>query len=485
MLLMPAHLVRRSEDEMKEYGEHFRLPRNLRIMSYQKLSQANAAGTLGIVPPDLFILNEFQKIKNRNAAVSRRVIRHMAQFPDAKFVAVTGTPVTKGLMDFGHVARWCVKPPPVPMDNHTMQEWADALDEKPGSYNQRDPGALLKLCNEEELREEPLVAARRGFRRRLTETPGVVATTGEDQVCTASGDPVRLEVRALRYEQDPVVEEHFRVLRDAWMTPSGWTFSMAMAVWAHSRTLALGLHYAWIPEPEGGPEGPWCIARKKWAKFAREAIKNSRVLDSELMVVNAVDKGALDGTELNGWRSIRATYVPSPRAVWHCDGALEACQRWAKSGPGVIWTDHVFFSHELSKRTGCKYFGPGGLDKGGNEIEKADPNSCVIASRAANSTGRNIQFWSRNLITAAPMNASEWEQLLGRTHRHGQRSDVVTVDVLMGCAEHVTGWNRSVALADMTRDVLGAPQKLLIATSDFPSDAEVATWPGAKWASSK
>ena len=33
LLIMPAHLVKRSEREMEEYGVHFRLPTNLRILS--------------------------------------------------------------------------------------------------------------------------------------------------------------------------------------------------------------------------------------------------------------------------------------------------------------------------------------------------------------------------------------------------------------------------------------------------------------------
>lgn len=480
LLLMPAHLVARSEDEMAAYAVHWRIPTNLRILSYQMLSQANRSETLSMVPPDLFILNEVHRIKNKNAAVTRRVVRHMAKFPNAKFVAVSGTLLSKSIMDFEHIARWCVKPCPLPADHGSTQEWSDALDEKPGSWNNREPGALLKFCNEEELKEDLITAARRGFRRRLTETPGVVASSGEDDVAHANGDPITLTVRAISYDQDPIVEQHFKKLREEWSTPSGWDFSLAMEVWRHARTLALGLHYSWDPPPEGGPEGPWMMVRRAWKKFVRAQIKASRTLDSELQVANACDKGALDSAELNAWRTIQPSYVPKSKADWHCDGALNACQRWISDGPGIVFTDHTFFARELAKRSGCRYFGAGGLDADGAPIEKADPNSCVIASRVANSTGRNLQFWNRALVTAAPANATEWEQMVGRLHRTGQTRDV-TVDVLLGCVENSESWSNAHALAKMTNETMGASQKLLIAKVEFPDALDLALRQGYKW----
>ncbi len=483
LLLMPAHLVKRSEREMQEYGVHWRIPTNLRILSFQMLGQANRADALSIVPPDLFVINEAHRLKNHNAAVTRRVVRHMKQFPNAKVVAVSGTLLAHSILDFAHIARWCLKPCPLPEGFQELQEWSEALDEKPGSWDQREPGALLELCSPEERRLPPLQAARMGFRRRLTETAGVVATEGGDDVANAQGDPITLTVRAIHYEQDPIVETHFEKLREEWATPSGWQFSVAMGVWRHARTLALGLHREWDPPPEGGPEGPWCLARSAWKKFVRNAIKESRgdhVLDSELQVTNACLKAALDDSALKAWLAIQPSYTPISRAVFHDTSALEVCQKWALE-KGVIYTDDVKFAEELARRTGCKYFGAGGVDKNGLEIERADPNTCVIASRVANSTGRNLQAWNRALITSCPHNALELEQLLGRHHRQGQKHDVV-FELLMGCRENWDGWMRSLDLARMTTDVLGSSQKLLIARAEnFPTESEMSVRQGYKW----
>ncbi len=489
ILLMPAHLVKRSEREMQEYSVHWRIPTNLRILSFQMLGQASRASALSVagLVHDVFVINEAHRLKNKNAAVTRRVVRHMAQFPNAKVIAVSGTMLSKSVMDFAHIARWCVKPCPLPNSFTELQEWSDALDEKPSNWNQREPGALLELCSPEERKHPPLTAARMGFRRRLTETAGIVATEGGDDVANAQGDPIQLTVRAISYEQDPIVEQHFKKLREEWATPSGWQFSIAMGVWRHARTLALGLHYEFDPWPPGGPEGPWCLARAAWKKFVRTAIKESRgdnVLDSELQVTNACLKGALDRTALDTWLAIQPSYTPSSRAVFHCGGATERCQRWMAEGPGIVFTDHTKFAEHLARVTGAKYFGAGGLDKNGLEIEKADPNTCIIASRVANSTGRNLQAWNRGLVTSSPHNALEWEQMLGRFHRHGQKKDV-TFDVLVGCMENYDGWMRSLDLARMTKDTLGSSQKLLIARTEFPSAWEMGLKQGFKWQTTK
>ncbi len=485
--LMPASLVERSEDERRRYAEHWRLNPGLHFLSFSKLGLAQYADALRVVPPTVLVVNECHKLKNPRAACTRRYHRHLKQFPDTVVVDVSGTLLSKSLMDFGPLVRSCLKGnSPVPMNDHEMKTWADALDEKSDGWQQRDPGALMTLCNEEELRTSPdrITAARRGFRRRLTETPGVVAY-GEDDVANAEGDPVRIHVRALDYYQDPIVEKHFDLLRNKWETPNGWAFSIAMGVWQHARELAVGLHQEWDPLPEGGPRGPWMMARRAWAKFVRETIKGSRsgVYDSEAQVSAACERGALDARTYVAWRDIQPSFVPKPRAVWHCMGALHTAAKWASEAPGVVFTDSSAFGHKLAQITGMPYFGREGIDrKTGIRID--DPahsaalsKMCVIASRQANSTGRNIQFWNRGLVTAAPMNALEWEQLIGRFHRRGQQSDDVFFDVLLGCVEHYDGWTRSLALAKMTRDMLGAPQKLLIATPSFPTEDEIA-WRG-------
>ena len=61
------------------------------------------------------------------------------------------------------------------------------------------------------------------------------------------------------------------------------------------------------------------------------------------------------------------------------------------------------------------------------------------------------------------------EQLIGRTHRDGQYSDEVTVELLMLCRENVEAFAQSVKDAHYVDETWGTPQKLLLADIDVLS----------------
>lgn len=227
------------------------------------------------------------------------------------------------------------------------------------------------------------------------------------------------------------------------------------------------------------PPDEWLAPRRAWAKFVREILSRSKHVDSEKQVATACELGQIDDTAYRDWLRVRDTFQPRTIAVWHDSAALEICAAWLKKEKGICWTDHTFFGRELSKRTGLPYFGQNGLDKDGRSI--LDAKGPIIASGAANDTGKNLQAWRANLITSCPTGAAVWEQRLGRTHRQGQRADEVTVDVLVGCIEHVEAWERAVAEAKMAADMFGAPQKVLLADVDMPSVEHVSRLAGARW----
>lgn len=463
LLLLPAALVEKTERERREkYAEHWLIPRNMRIMSYEMLGRVQAAETLEYWRPDLIVCDESHRLKNKRAACTRRVSRYMKGHPDTKFVAISGTVMTKSLKDFGHILRWALKDgAPVPAHDGELEEWADALDERVNPFRRPLPGALLTLSPRTKDADNALQGARHAFQERLLSTPGVVATTGEQVACS-------LYISAKTYDVAPVTETHFKRLRDEMETPDGWAFAEAVEGWRHARELALGLHYRWDPFP---PD-EWLAARKVWAQFVRRTLSASRTLDTELQVRLACKKGALDATALDDWARLEPTFTPRSKAVWHDDAALQLCQAWMRE-PGIVWCEHTFFAEELSTRTGADYYGSQGLNARGQPIEKASIKKAIIASVAANSTGRNLQAWSRNLITACPTGAAAWEQLLGRTHRDGQEADEVTADVLLGCTEHFDSWTKALAGARAATDTLGDSQKLLIADISFPEPADL------------
>jgi hypothetical protein len=466
LLVLPAALLKKTKKEFAKYAEHWRVPPNIQLISYEMLGRVQSATFLEETNPDLIIFDEVHRAKNKRAAVTRRLIRYMRARPNTMVVALSGTVMRKSLLDFGHILRWCLKKnAPIPETDVELEEWAQALDERVEEYER----ALKAFSGG----VDDLDEARRGFKERLISTPGVVAVTGgEDDLVTSS-----LRITALKYDVAPVTEQHFAKLRKDMLTPDDWQLMQAVDVWRHSRELAIGMHYVWNPRP---PE-PWRNARRDWNAFVRETLGKSRTLDSELQVVQACDAGRLPNKELEAWRAIRDSFTPNVEPRWHDDSALKVCIEWMKQ-PGIVWVEHRFFGDRLAEFSGCKHYGAKGLTDRGEFIDDADPNSAVILSIDANKEGRNLQHkWSRNLITAPPEGADVWQQMLGRTHRPGQPADEVEVDVLLGCKEHANAWRRAVSAAYAIRDTTGADSKLLLADVDWPSEDEIAGFAGARW----
>ncbi len=489
LLLLPASLIEKTQREMRHLMQHWLIPTNIRMMSYEMLGRAQSAAELDTYKPDLVVDDEVHKLKNKRAAVTRRVGRYMHENPGTRFVGMSGTIMRKSLCDFGHILRWALKGnAPVPKTTEELEEWASALDEvakgKPGDELSRlEPGALLQFATREPTSSgTDLERARRGFRARLTETPGVVATAGDSERVDCS-----IYIKAHVLKVAPITEQHFRTLRGdrddrdrfpGWLTPDGWPLSQGVDVWRVARELALGLHYIWDPRP---PK-EWMEPRKAWSAFVREVLSHSRTLDSELQVAQACAAGRLPDEALRAWQAVRDTFKPNSVAVWHDDSALKFCAEWAKT-PGIVWTEHSFFAERLAELTGLPYFGAKGLTSSGQFIDDADSTRAAIVSIDANREGRNLQGkWSRNLVVSPPEGADVWQQMLGRTHRPGQTADEVEVDILWGCREHVNAWRKALAGTIAVRDTVGgAPAKLLLADVNVPSEEEVDRFVGWRW----
>lgn len=472
ILLLPAALIEKTWHERKVLAEHWRLPTNLQLISYESLGLVQSAQKLEYIHPDLIVADELHYLKNRRAGRTRRVTRYMHAYPETRFVGVSGTVMKGSLKDFAHLLRWCLKGgAPIPATDAEVEAWADGLDEKVNPLARRRPDALFELspCV---AASDKLTQARRAFQSRLLETKGVVASFRSDDNATCS-----LRISALEYQPAQITEQHIdsmrRGVKDAkgeytvlpWTTPDGWAFSQAIEFRMYLRQLALGFNSVWDPRPP--PE--WIAARRDWAAFVRETLSDSRTLDTELQVVHAVDSGRLGTPTLEAWRAVRDTFQIQPKDVWHDDTALKVCERWMKDNRGIVWVEHVFFGRKLAAMTGITYYGAQGLSDRGESIVHVKPGKAIIASVHANRTGRNLQMFSKNLVTSCPPSADVVEQLIGRTHRSGQEADEVVVDILLGCREHYDAFQRALDGARAAVDVLGQDQKLLLADLCLPN----------------
>ena len=471
LLLVPASLVGKTERDRKLLRMHWRLPNQIRVMSYEWLGRVQAAEALEDYAPDLVIADEVHRLKNPRAACTRRMRRFMTAHPKTKFVGMSGTVTKRSILDYAHILKWSHAPKaaPLPQWYGDLELWADALDERKGQIKRANPGALRVLCNDEEnelWESEPRRAARQAYRRRLVETPGVVAT---------KETPIDASIRIQDIEPPPsaAIDAAFSDLRYQWITPDEWPIMDGLTMFRHARELALGFYYIWNPRPPSY----WLDARREWCAFVRKVLGHSQKLDSELQV----RRKFADSDECQGWLAVRGDFVPNTEPRWIDDSVIKFCIKWAKKNTGIVWTEHTCFAERLAEVSGLPYYGRKGLDANNCMIEEHPANKSLIASIRSNSTGRNLQAWHNNLITSMPANGLQTEQLFGRTHRDGQEADEVSFDVLVSCAEHAGAFWQAKRDSEYVLDSTGSPQKILVADIDVVTADSIMLRTGARW----
>lgn len=470
ILLIPARLKKKTEREFKAYGEHFKVPPTIKIMSYEMLSRDSGQQEFIDYSPDMIISDECHRLKNTKAACTKRVGRWIKQHPDTVFVGLSGTITQKSIMDYVHLLRWALKDnAPIPAGWREAKEWSLALDENlPFEWERFLPGALMYLGTKDEQQQYhncmggSLQLARNVYSRRLVETPGVVAVQG-----TYVGSNLNIQTKL--FQQPDVVRDHFKKLRETWQTPDGLDIMEAPVFWMHCRQYASGFYYKWEkPAPK-----EWLSARKAWASFVTKVIVNNRRgIDTEFQVAKAVARGEYEEVpEYYAWKDIKKSFTPNPKAVWLSDELLNYCSKWIQENEGIVWTEHVAFGEKLSETTGLPYYGQQGLNAAGEPIE--DAKGPVIASIQSNAEGRNLQQWCKNLIVSCPPSAARIEQLLGRTHRHGQTAEDVDFDILVKCVEDWEGFERCILQAKYVTNSTQQTQKILAANIEYLDESVI------------
>lgn len=474
LLLVPAKLKEKTYKEMMRYRQHWLIPGYVRIESYEKLGRAQHVNLLEEAQPDVIICDEVHKLRSSSAAVSKRVRRFLAANPHTIFVGMSGTVTKRSLHDYAHLAGWALRErSPAPLHYEERMAWSLALDEKRDNDQRLAPGALVQMCTPEEraalVRTTDIVEAtmtvRKAYRRRLTDTPGIVASQYTPGQVGAS-----LRIENVRL---PVTGKAFQTalasLRERWERPDGEPIMDAIELWRHLREVGCGFYYRWRPAP---PQD-WRTARRNWAAFVREVLKTNRSnIDSESQVAKAVDDKHYDSRWLDAWRKVKDTFIPKTEAVWLDEGVVDFCCAWLKGEAkevqqedqgGIVWVEHTEFGHRLAQKSGIPYYHRKGQNEKGQAIEAHPPGKPLIASIASNSEGRNLQGWSRGLIVSPPQSGATWEQTLGRSHREGQEADEVVMQFITTIPEQLASFDRARADARYISDTTGQEQKLCYA----------------------
>jgi hypothetical protein len=471
VLFVPAQLRDQTlKHVIPEMKKHWNLHPNLRVIGYSELSLAKNADMLEEIKPDLIIGDEIHSVKNPKSGRTRRLTRYFKAHPETKCVAMSGTISSRSIVDWTHIAHWCLRErTPVPLYYNELQLWADCVDEKVPDDKRVGAGALEQFCKKGE-------NVRQGFRRRFVETPGVVASRADEL-------GVSLRIFEKKIEMPQKIRNIISDMKNTWMTPQGDVIAEAVSLWRHIRELSLGFWYRWDPEPPRD----WLDARKAWKQYVRETLKNNhRGLDTELQVWNEIKdlsnhypliRGVQEWRE---WKAIKDTFRINSVPVWESDFVIDVCKRWLdENRKAICWVEHRAFGERLAERCTMKtdegqydvvnglgpvkvvglfnwapYFGAGD-----NDILDTKKTQ-IIASIGAHSTGKNLQRFNKNLVVCPMASGKDWEQLLARTHRPGQEEDVVTCEMFLHIDELKEAFAQARADALYLEDTYGNRQKL-------------------------
>jgi hypothetical protein len=471
VLLVPASTRDKTlEQDIPLYREHFRMHPRLQVLSYEEISRGEGMKRLYYIQPDGIICDEMHRVARTSAARTRRFKRYFIDFPETKFIGMSGTITKRSLEDYRHLLLLALGAEYTPLPPYPeIEKWMGVLDEKPKAIVQA--GALEALCATD-AKGTPTESVSEAYRRRLGETPGVVLT--REVLCDAS-----LYLEGLRQPDvvmPPEAQEAYDDLVNSWVTPGGEVVMYAIELYQHLRELACGFYYKWVwPKDADGEEivnVRWMEARSAWRMYVREILKHGgsyRVpMDSPEDVARAVREGRLVCQEYWDWLDVRDEYRVVNKAVWVSDFLVrDVLQRvGGKAPPTLIWVAHKSFGYALSK-FGIPYF-EGGVTYA-DIIKHAPGNrdrlpSTIALSIAAHGEGKNLQMWDSSLVVSPPSSGAVWEQLLGRTHRQGQKADEVWCQVYQHTDACEDAIERATDKARYVYNTTGAPQRLLLGT---------------------
>lgn len=453
VLLVPANLKNKASREIPEYSKHFRLPvtspGRVHVVAMTTLSSAKHADILDRLKPDLIIVDEMHMLAHPNAARTKRFLRYFRQNPHCRFAGMSGSITKKSLIDYAHLLELALrKNSPVPFGYHERLDWAGALDVKP--REPRKPGALLRFCKGDE-------TVRQGFRRRLVETLGVVATS-ENKLDTGLviKTPINIAV-------PPEVEDALKKARKTWSVGDD-EFDSVLALHRVLRQLACGFYYAWVPPVD--PE--WVEARKRWHREVRSYLTHSSRagMDSPFLLAMAAAKGTWPAVTWPEWKKVKHIKPPEVEAIWISDFLVRAAVKWGQNKTGaIIWYSHVALGEAIAKAGGWPLY-DGGTDAG---MATPGKQPVIVCSMKAQGTGKNLQgsaeapgYW-KNLLTDIP-GGLEFEQVIGRTHREGQSADDVEVSLFQHTQELRAAWSGVIEDSKYVQETTGNTYRILTAT---------------------
>lgn len=445
LLIVPAQLKVQTEKSVlpKHKSMGYRIHPNLKIETYHFISSIEGAKYLETYQPDMIIFDECHKLKNPKSARTKRVLRYFKNNPQAVFVGLSGTITKDSLLDYYHLFYLALRQKsPLPHNYQEIDLWDKVLSPKAENeyYEKVHPGVLYDL--------DP-IDPRIGYQKLLRATPGIIFT--QKTPCDAS---INIYCLTQKYETPQL-----RNLREKWETPDGELICDALAYYQKARQVSNGFFYTYIEQPPI----EWIEKKRAWQKIARHILRyNKRGIDTlaQLEMVSACIQ------EFVAWKEIENTYKPQIIVKWFDFHIMNSVFTYINSLPDkrfLIWCDSIAIGELFGQK--YKYFGLGDSQKLLDYVTRSEiPNVPICLSIQSNMEGKNLEKFNKNIILTPPNSGKTVEQIIGRTHRQGQKADETLFIFCCHTDELEKSFDNAIIEARYIEKTTGESQKLLKAT---------------------
>jgi|GEM_PF-3273782 len=430
------------------------------IMPYSYLSTTDTSFLLNTIEPELIICDEVHRIKNRRAARTRRLMDYITN-KQPLLAALSGTITSKSIMDYQHLIRYALdEHSPVPRIIAMAQDWAGILDtEVQPSENQLKILQPLRKWAQRNFPTEPfpftVAGMRKSFKQRLHSAPGVVASFE-----SGIGTSLIFHNKPAPQPGEPLMELIKKVEED-WKTPNGdeidfgihkfkWLYELSSGfynqlIWPSEEALAERKKIS-LPEAKSILERAkeHHAATQEYAAELREYLKNPHPeADTPMLVGLEISKNGgrrVGSTLANLWRKVKSLdFEGRPERdqsqVRIDDFKIQEAIRWAQQvkGGALLWIYHQEMGRwlvEAMREAGLEpLYAPAGAHGNRVILNPKNQGRLIVASISAHGEGKNLQAFQEQYFLQWPRSAKVAEQVLGRTHRQGQKADTLVVEM--------------------------------------------------------
>lgn len=476
----------------------------IRFVTYEELSDADTADELDKEPPELLILDEAHRIKDlEGSARGRRLLRFRREHPGTLLCVLSGSLVMNSIQDYWAFAEWALGSTcPLPLHYPDLQEWCKALDPlKP--KEQWDPGALAELV-EWASGDGPEVPLRVAFQRRLRATVGVSVSATIDLDLPLFMHERQVQPTGANQAGMELIRQKLTELRATEERPDGEVMEGGLALNRAGWQMAFGFYLRAAKElVEPSLWDRYHDAKRAWGKAVNQQLKRASVegMDSPMLLANAADRqlcisfgckryqketkaspscsacgGPLQAQwpcpEWWAWKAVKDLVEVVTYPVWFASPLVEDAVLWGRQYTGIIWYRSPALGEAIADVGGFPLFGPGRKASDAIREENArQVKRTIVASIFCHGEGKDLQSWQNNLITDPPMNVKEWEQVLARTHRRGQKAERVDFWTYRHTKELCAAFDTSLLQSKFVEEGHGIEQRLLRAKKSFDAGA--------------